>query len=168
MLTRLALLTALLLTAAPAATAATVTAIPPGEFSGEAQVPPAPWCLCYKRPAAAWTEALPVGSGRMGAMVFGGVACERIQFNESTVWSGAPHSYAHAGAAGFLPDIRKLLFDGKQREAEDVAGREFMSIPLRQMAYQPCGDLYIDFPGHAAVADYRRMLDFDTALAEVS
>jgi alpha-L-fucosidase 2 len=164
----LVLLTALLLTVPPVAVAATAATQPPGGFTGEAKVPDAPWCLWYQRPAAAWTEALPVGNGRMGAMVFGGTASEHIQFNESTVWTGAPHSYVHAGAAGFLPEIRKLLFEGKQREAEVLAGREFMSIPLRQKAYQPCGDLYIDFPGHAAVADYRRLLDLDRAVAEVS
>ncbi|MEI7899495.1 MAG: glycoside hydrolase family 95 protein [bacterium] len=124
--------------------------------------------LWYTAPAKEWTEALPVGNGKMGAMVFGGVPSEHIQFNEGTVWSGAPHSYVHEGAVKFLPEIRKLLFDGKQKEAEALAGKEFMSLPLRQKAYQPCGDLHIDFPGHAVVADYRRVLDLDTAVASVT
>jgi alpha-L-fucosidase 2 len=163
-----AFIIALLLASPSAAVATSAATLPLGEFSGEAKVPLAPWCLWYTRPAAAWTEALPVGNGRLGAMVFGGIASEHIQFNESTVWSGTPHSYAHEGAAGFLPEIRKLLLDGRRKEAEVLASREFMSIPLRQKAYQPCGDLYIDFPGQAAVADYRRMLDLDTALAGVT
>jgi alpha-L-fucosidase 2 len=96
-------------------------------------------------------------------MVFGNVPGERIQFNEYTVWTGHPRSYAHPGASGKLPDIRKLLFEGKQKEAEDLAGKEFMSIPLGQMAYQPCGDLWLDFKGQENVSNYRRWLDLDTA-----
>jgi alpha-L-fucosidase 2 len=124
--------------------------------------------LWYTAPAKEWTEALPIGNGKLGAMVYGGVASEHIRFNEGTVWTGAPHSYVHEGAVTFLPEIRKLLFEGKQREAEALAGKEFMSLPLRQKAYQPCGDLYIDFPGHTTVADYRRVLDLDTAIAGVT
>src|SRR6476660_8207170 len=86
-----------------------------------------PLTLWYRRPANLWVEALPVGNGRLGAMVFGGVAHERIQFNESTVWTGEPHDYAHHGAAKSLPKIRELLFSGKQKEAEDLAMKEFMS-----------------------------------------
>jgi len=138
------------------------------EFAGDAKAPAEPWCLWYNRPSAKWTEALPVGNGKMGAMVFGGVDSEHIQFNEGTLWTGAPHSYVHAGAVKFLPEIRKLLFEGKQMEAQALAGKEFMGIPLRQKAYQPCGDLYIDFPDHTAVADYRRLLNLDTAVAEVT
>ena len=157
-----------MLAALPAGFAATAATVPSDTFSGAAKVPDAPWCLWYQRPAAVWTEALPVGNGRLGAMVFGDVGTEHIQFNEGTVWTGEPHSYAHEGAAGQLAEIRQLLLDGKQREAESLASKDFMSIPLRQKAYQPCGDLYIDFPGHAAVAGYRRMLDLDSAVAEVT
>ena len=81
----------------------------------------APDELHYPRPASRWTEALPVGNGRLGAMVFGGLAAERIQFNEATIWTGAPRSYAHAGAARALPMIRQLLFEGKQNEAQALA-----------------------------------------------
>src|SRR5687768_15510038 len=69
--------------------------------------------LWYNAPAKEWTEALPIGNGRMAAMVFGGLQRERIQFNEETVWTGGPRSYAHAGAKEYLPQIRQLLFDGK-------------------------------------------------------
>src|SRR5678815_3716991 len=102
--------------------------------------------LWYRKPAQLWVEALPVGNGRMGAMVFGGIAHERIQFNESTVWSGEPRDYSHVGAHQSLGKIRELLWAGKQKEAEELANREFMSVPLRQKAYQAFGDLELEFP----------------------
>ena len=163
-----------------------------GEFRDEPASPPSPLCLWYLRPAGQWVEALPVGNGRVGAMVFGGVTTERIQFNEHTVWTGKPHSYAHPGAAQALPEIRRLLQEGRtaerearrldpdlgapdarrlmataearQREAQGLASRDFMSIPLGQKAYQPCGDLWLDFPAAAGVAGYRRWLDLDAAI----
>src|SRR5438477_8878974 len=91
-----------------------------------------PLTLWYRQPAKLWTDALPVGNGRMGAMVFGGIDHERIQFNESTVWTGEPHDYAHHGASQYLGQIRELLWAGKQKEAEDLATREFMGTPMRQ------------------------------------
>jgi len=180
------------------------------ESAGLGKAPDAPWCLWYNQPALKWGEALPVGNGTMGAMIYGGVPSEHIQFNEATVWSGSPHSYAHKGAVEFLPQIRKLLQEGrvferesirlkdeaakleaegkkdeattkskeagekhklagqKQGEATSLAGQNFMSEPMRQKAYKPCSDLFIDFPGHVTVSDYRRMLDLDTAVAEVT
>jgi len=96
-----------------------------------------PLTLWYRQPAKLWTDALPVGNGRMGAMVFGGIDRERIQFNESTVWTGEPHDYAHKGAYQHLPKIRELLWGGKQKEAEDLAMREFMSVPVRQRQLSP-------------------------------
>src|SRR3954449_10534829 len=99
--------------------------------------------LWYTKPASIWTDALPVGNGRMGAMVFGGAPLERIQFNESTVWTGEPHDYAHKGASRSLQAIRELLWAGKQKEAEALAMKEFMSDPVRQKAYQAFGDLQI-------------------------
>ena len=114
--------------------------------------------LWYRRPAANWTEALPVGNGHMGAMVFGGAPECRIQFNEHTVWTGFPRSYAHTNAVAALPEIRRLLFAGKQREAEELAMRDFMSVPLRQEKYQPCGDLFVALDGVASVTDYERQL----------
>ncbi|WP_257668610.1 glycoside hydrolase family 95 protein [Parapedobacter tibetensis] len=82
--------------------------------------------LWYDSPADNWNEALPIGNGRIGAMVFGGVANERIQFNEETLWSGGPRDYNHPGASTYLPKIRKLLQEGKQREAEKMASNHFM------------------------------------------
>jgi len=139
-----------------------------GEFVGEAPPPDAPLSLWYRRPAAQWVEALPLGNGRLGAMVFGGVEQERLQFNEDTLWTGQPHEYQHEGAVKFLPQIRQLLAEGKQREAENLAMQEFMSLPLGQKAYQPFGDLRLQFPPQTNVANYRRDLDLDTAVARVS
>src|SRR6266568_4777217 len=82
--------------------------------------------LWYTQPAEKWTEALPIGNGRLGGMVFGGITNEHLQFNESTLWTGQPHEYQHEGAAKLLPQIRKLLFEGKQQQAEDLAMKEFM------------------------------------------
>ncbi|HEY1342012.1 MAG TPA: glycoside hydrolase family 95 protein [Bryobacteraceae bacterium] len=125
--------------------------------------------LWYRHPATLWVEALPVGNGRMGAMVFGGVAHERIQFNEDSVWTGEPHDYAHKGAYKHLGEIRDLLWAGKQKEAEDLAMKEFMSEPLRQKAYQAFGDLLLEFPGvdEAQITGYKRSLDIDTGIAAV-
>ena len=101
-------------------------------------------------------------------MVFGGLGQERIQFNEDSVWTGEPHEYQREGAAEYLPQMRQLLYDGKQREAENLAMSQFMSDPVRQMAYQPFGNVLIEFPQHEQVADYRRDLNLDTAVTSVS
>ena len=124
-----------------------------------------PLTLWYNQPAVLWTDALPVGNGQMGAMIFGGAAHERIQFNQHTVWTGEPHDYAHKGAAQSLAKIRQLLWDGKQKEAEDLAMKEFMSEPLHQKAYQAFGDLIIDTPGAENPTSYKRSLDLDTGIA---
>lgn len=124
--------------------------------------------LWYAHPARGWNEALPVGNGQLGAMVFGGVRSERIQFNEATVWTGRPHDYAHKAASRYLPQLRELLFAGRQKEAEALAMREFMSVPLRQHAYQSFGDIMIDFGGLASGASpssYRRSLNLDSGTA---
>ena len=123
--------------------------------------------LWYRQPARLWVEALPVGNGRLGAMVFGNVGHERIQLNESTVWTGEPHDYAHPGAVKYLSQIRGLLFDGKQKEAEDLAMKEFMSEPIHQKAYQPLGDLLLDFTQPGEITNYKRSLDLDTGIASV-
>jgi len=123
--------------------------------------------LWYRQPAREWTEALPVGNGRLGAMIFGGMEDERLQFNDDTLWTGRPHEYQHEGAAEFLPVVRKLLFEGKQREAEKLAGEQMMSVPLRQEKYQPFGDLRLHFPDHGQAGDYRRELDIDSGISTV-
>ncbi len=124
--------------------------------------------LTYNEPATKWTEALPIGNGRLGAMIYGNVQQEHIQFNETTLWEGKPHDYANRGASNYLSEIRQLLFDGKQIEAQKLANEKFMSVPLKQKAYQPFGDLYIDFPEHENYTDYSRELDLLNAVSKVS
>ncbi len=121
--------------------------------------------LWYEQPAAKWEEALPVGSGRLGAMVFGGTAEERIQFNEDTLWTGKPHDYVRAGSADIVPQVRALLADGKVVEAQDLARAKMLSDPVRQKAYQPFGDIRLSFPGHEAATNYQRELNLDSAVA---
>ncbi|MDX2269043.1 MAG: glycoside hydrolase family 95 protein [Bryobacter sp.] len=120
--------------------------------------------LWYSSPAQAWTEALPVGNGFLGAMVFGGAGEERIQFNEHTIWTGQPRSYARPGAHRHLAKIRELLAAGRQKDAEALAMQEFMGEPLRQFAYQPLGEIRLRCAGVAA-SPYRRELDLDTGIA---
>ena len=123
--------------------------------------------LLYREPAQKWEEALPLGNGRLGAMVYGGVAQEHIQFNEETLWTGKPRYYARPGAHKHLGRIRQLLFAGRQREAQELMARSFMSVPRSLMAYQPFGDLIIDFPGHDSYSHYQRELDIERALCKV-
>lgn len=141
-----------------------LAACPPLAFSGSGPAD-ASLRLWYLQPAAHWNEALPVGNGRLGAMVFGGAATDRLQINEDTLWTGGPHAYQHEGAAAFLPEIRRLLADGRQKDAEALAAREFMSVPLRQKAYQPCVDVVLSFAGHDTPARYERSLDLVSAVA---
>ncbi|HEV7993933.1 MAG TPA: glycoside hydrolase family 95 protein [Gemmatimonadaceae bacterium] len=131
------------------------------------QTPKEPLALWYPVPAAHWVEALPVGNGRLGAMVFGGIAQDRIQFNEATIWTGGPHDYARPGARRYLDTLRALLYAGKRADAEALAQVHFMSAPVRQRAYQAFGDLRLDVPEviPSQVADYRRALDLDSAIA---
>lgn len=124
--------------------------------------------LWYDKPADKWEEALPVGSGRLGAMVFGGITSERIQFNEDTLWTGKPQDYVREGASTHLDEIRKLIFEGKQEEAADLFRATMISKPVRQKAYQPFGDLRLSFPALENVTDYRRQLDLHTAIATTS
>jgi len=123
--------------------------------------------LWYTKPAKQWEEALPIGSGRLGAMVFGGVAEERIQFNEDTLWAGKPHDYVRAGAGESLAEIRHLVFEGKEKDVTPLVRTKFLSDPVRQKAYQPFGDLRLSFAGQDDASDYRRELDLDSAVARV-
>jgi len=124
--------------------------------------------LSYTEPAKLWVEALPVGNGKLGAMIYGGTAKETIQFNEQTLWTGQPHDYTHTGASKYLNEIRNLLWAGKQNEAQNLAGKEFMSLPLGQQAYQPFGDIILTFPGHENAVNYTRNLSLDNAISSVS
>ncbi|WP_276165981.1 glycoside hydrolase family 95 protein [Zobellia alginiliquefaciens] len=124
--------------------------------------------LSYDTPAVKWTEALPVGNGSLGAMIFGGVEKEHLQFNEETLWAGEPHDYSHEGAGDYLAEIRNLLAKGKQLEAQNLATEKFMSVPLKQVPYQPFGDLFLEFPEHKNYENYNRNLNISNAISTVS
>ena len=124
--------------------------------------------MWYAQPASQWVEALPVGNGRLGAMVFGGIAGERINLNEQTIWTGGPYDPTHPVAPEVLPEIRRLIFDGKHREAESLFNKTMLGKPVEQMKYQPLGDLLLDFPGHGTATGYRRDLDLEQAVAGVT
>lgn len=137
-------------------------------FSNKETSAPPELQLWYDQPAAEWTDALPIGNGRLGAMIYGGTTIEKIQFNEETVWTGRPHNYVREGAWAYLDDLRKLLWEGKQEEAHKLGNQYFMSDPLRQLSYQPFGDLNLYFPAHEKAENYRRNLNLETATAGVS
>ncbi|HVM62823.1 MAG TPA: glycoside hydrolase family 95 protein [Verrucomicrobiae bacterium] len=139
-----------------------------GEFIGEANRPEEPLSLWYRRPATNWVSALPIGNGRLGAMIFGGIDRERIQLNEDTLWAGGPYDPNDPHARAALPEARRLIFAGKYAEAEKLIGQKMMATPLRQMPYEPVGDLWLTFPSVSSVKDYRRDLDLDTAIARVT
>ncbi len=124
--------------------------------------------LWYDTPAAKWTDALPLGNGRLGAMLFGGVSEERLALNELTLWAGGPHDYDNPDALAALPEIRRLVFAGEWAEAQALCNEKFMGRPIKQMPYQTAGDLRLSFPGSGAVTDYRRELDLETAIARVT
>lgn len=124
--------------------------------------------LWYNQPAQKWTEALPIGNGRLGGMVFGGIHQERIQLNEDSIWYGGPQNANNPDAKKYLPEIRQLLFSGKQREAEHLARMALFSQPRYLHPYQPLGDLYLWFLyEEESVEDYRRILDLETAITSV-
>lgn len=123
--------------------------------------------MWYDEPAVLWTEALPLGSGRLGAMIFGNPAQERLQLNEETIWAGKPNNNANPEALEWIPKIRELVFAGKYREAQDLCTKHVKSATNQGMPYQPFGDLRLTFPGHEDYTQYRRSLDLDSALAVI-
>ena len=123
--------------------------------------------LWYDKPATAWTEALPLGNGRLGAMVYGKTDSEIIQFNEETLWTGQPHDYANEGVHQYLEELRRLLWEGKQDEAHELGNSQFMSQPFGQLSYQPFGNVLLSFPGHENVENYQRRLDLQDAISSV-
>ena len=125
------------------------------------------YSLWYEQPANLWTEALPLGNGRLGAMVFGNPEEERLQLNEETIWAGGPSNNANPEAREALPRIRELLNEGRWREAQRLADEKVISKTHHGMPYQTFGDLRIRFP-HTAYTDYRRTLSLDSAVAAVS
>lgn len=121
--------------------------------------------LWYREPATQWVAALPVGNGRLGAMVFGGAASERLQLNEATLWSGGPRNWDNPGAKEILPQVRAAILAGNYAEADQLCKK--MQGPYNE-SYQPLGDLLLDFPDTAAATNYERNLDLDRAIATVT
>ncbi len=119
--------------------------------------------LWYDRPAREWTEALPVGNGRLGAMVFGGVETERLQLNETSLWSGHPRDGNNPEALAALPLIREAVLSGRYSEADALSRRLQGGFTE---SYLPLGDLYLDFDDEGVVTQYRRELDLTRAVAE--
>ena len=120
--------------------------------------------LWYDQPAQTWTQALPIGNGVMGGMVFGTPAVEHIALNEETIWAGQPNNVVNPNAKQALPEVRRLIFEGKYKEAQALADAKVMPRAVDKnmgMPYQPFGDLYIAMPGHAEYSDYERWLDLD-------
>lgn len=136
-------------------------------LSVAAQASESDFKLTYDKPATKWTEALPVGNGRIGAMVFGGIEDERLQINESTLWGGGPHDYTNPEAYAHLDEIRQLIFAGKVDEAEKLS-QDLMGKPRLLMPYQPFCDVRLHFPGHGQAIEYRRQLHLDDAITETA
>lgn len=123
--------------------------------------------LWYQQPATKWMEALPLGNGRLAAMVFGGVKQERIQLNEESLWSGERMNTVNPQAWVHLPRVRELLFSGHHQAATDLADKYLMGIPERIKPYQTLGDLYLESDGDSVCTEYRRQLNLDEALSTV-
>ncbi len=123
------------------------------------------YVLWYQQPAANWNEALPIGNGRIGAMVFGEVHKEVIQLNDESLWAGKPKSNINPNAKVALGEVRRLIFEDKNKEASELAGKSMMGIPERVESYQTLGDLVIQSIGGGKASQYKRSLDLDTAIA---
>jgi len=124
--------------------------------------------LWYRQEAANWNEALPIGNGRLGGMVFGSPQSDHIQLNEDTIWAGEKRDRNNPEAAKNLPEVRRLLSAGMPHEAEVLADKTIISIPRRLPPYQTMGDLRIGFADLGIISDYRRELDLDTAVVRVT
>ena len=140
--------------------------------SGEQKVPvdsKSDMVLWYKQPGVQWHEGMPIGNGYMGAMVFGRVQHERIALNESTFWSGKPHDYNDPEAYRYFEKIKDLVFEDKFKEAEKMVNEHFYGKPTAQQAYQPLGDLVLDFKiAGDSIKDYHRELDMETGVVKIS
>lgn len=125
--------------------------------------------LWYNKPAGnTWENALPIGNGRLGAMIYGNVDTETVQLNEHTLWSGSPNRNDNPIALDSLAIIRKLIFDGKQKEAEQLANRIILSKKSHGQMFEPAGELHLAFNGHENYSNYYRELDIEKAVAKTS
>ena len=124
--------------------------------------------LWYEAAVADWRDALPMGNGRLGAMYFGGVKEDRLQFNEDTYWTGGPYDSVPQGAYQYLPKLRELLFADRLVEGHLFFGRHFLAYPVEQQKYQSMGNVVLDFPSEEGVSHYRRSLDLSTGISRIS
>ena len=125
--------------------------------------------LWYNTPSGeSWENALPIGNGRLGAMVYGNVDTETIQLNESTLWSGSPNRNDNPLALDSLAEIRKLIFEGKQKEAELLANRVIISKKSQGQMFEPVGNLHLSFEGHENYSNYYRELDIENAVTKTT
>ncbi|MEL1242240.1 glycoside hydrolase family 95 protein [Flavobacterium flavipallidum] len=125
--------------------------------------------LWYNVPSGnVWENALPIGNGFLGAMVYGNVVHEIIQLNENTVWSGGPNRNDNPNALAALPEIRKMIFDGKHKDAEKLANQAFISKKSQGQIFQPVGNLNLNFEGHEKYSNYRRELNIENAISKTS
>ena len=127
--------------------------------------PPAIW---YRQPATNWNEALPIGNGRLGAMVFGGITRERLQLNEESLWAGCPVDAYPPDFSNHLAKVQQLILAGKNAEAHTYGVEHLTATPTSFRSYQPLGDLWLDFGAPENSPNYRRELQFDNGLARVS
>ena len=123
--------------------------------------------LWYSKPASKWEEALPVGNGRLGAMVYGKTDEEIIQLNEDTYWSGGPYSTVVKGGAARLPEIQELVFKEEMLKAHNLFGRYLMGYPVEQQKYQSLANLVLSFPKKDSIINYKRWLDLETGITSV-
>ncbi len=121
--------------------------------------------LCYSKPAAIWEEALPVGNGRLGAMVFGDPVHEHLQINEESIWAGSKIDNNNPGALGNLHELQQYLFESRYKEAYRLAERDMLGTPPRIRSYQPFGDININYKWDAEPSDYSRNLNLETGIA---
>ena len=125
--------------------------------------------LWYNTPSGSvWERAMPIGNGRIAGMVYGNPVRETIQLNEGTLWSGGPSRNDSPGALAALPEVRKLIFENKHKEAADLAAKTMKTDPDNGMSYQPVGNLHLNFPGHESYQNYYRDLDLTKAIATTS
>jgi len=134
-------------------------------LSAQTETKKTPLRLWYDEPAEHWVEALPLGNGRLGAMVFGNPYRERIQLNENTLWTGGPYRNDNPKALESLPTIRKMIFDGRFAEAEKLACKTITSQGAHGMVFQTAGNLFLSFPGHENYSNYYRDLNIENAIA---
>lgn len=120
--------------------------------------------LWYDRPATQWVESLPLGNGRLGAMVYGDPIHEEFQLNEETIWGGSPYNNTNPKAKEALPQIRQLIFEGRNKEAQALCGPNICSQTANGMPYQTVGSLHLDFEGTSSYSNYYRELDIEKAV----